>query len=537
MARALSSAMATVDAGGPVIVGGGLAGLSAALALAPRRCVVVAADTLGTGASTGWAQGGIAAAVGADDDAALHLADTLAAADGLADDAAARAILEQGPAAIARLAGFGVAFDRDAAGAYRLGLEAAHSRRRIVHAEGDGTGRAVLRAIVARVRATPSIRVIEGRVARGIVRDDAGAVAGLLLAGAGGEGAILLRTTDVVLATGGLASLWAHTTNPIGAVGRGLALAAEAGAALGELEFVQFHPTAIDAGRDPMPLASEAIRGEGATLIDENGDRFMLDCGEARGRAELAPRDVVSRAVARHLAAGHRVFLDARTALGARFADHFPSVTALCRDAGIDPVSQPIPIRPAAHYTMGGVVVDADGRSTVDGLHAAGEAAATGLHGANRLASNSLLEAAVTGERVGRLLREADARPPGAIDIAAVGALASAAPATGTGPIRPLMQQGFGVLRDAAGMRAARRSLEALRADPSVDTLALRAATLVADAALSRTESRGAHARTDHPDHAALAIRTTITDHAPAEWSPPHAARHHRRADRRPGAR
>ena len=490
----------------PVIVGAGLAGISAALALAPRPCVVLAASPLGAGTSTGWAQGGIAAAVGADDAASLHLADTIAAADGLADPDAARAILEAGPDAIARLASFGVRFDRDASGGLRLGLEAAHGRRRIVHADGDGTGREVLRALVDAVRRTRSITVLEGLSARRLLLDGNGGIAGLVAVREQTGETVTLRTRAVVLATGGMGALWPHTTNPTGARGHGVALAARAGAALAELEFVQFHPTAIDVGRDPMPLASEAIRGEGAHLVDGTDTRFMLDCEAARGRAELAPRDVVARAVAARIEAGHRVFLDTPGAIGSGFAARFPAVHALCREAGIDPAVTPIPVRPALHYAMGGVAVDADGRSTVDGLFAIGEAAATGLHGANRLASNSLLEAAVTGERVGRLLREATAAPAGR-------ARALGLPPQGgeVAAIRRAMGSGFGVLRDEAGMRDAAASLEALRADPSVDALALDTARLVAASALARAESRGAHARTDHTSRDAVARRRTMT--------------------------
>ena len=491
---------------GPVIVGAGLAGLSAALALAPRHCLVLAASPLGTEAATGWAQGGIAAAVGDDDDVTLHLADTIAAADGLADPEAARAILDAGPDAIARLAATGVRFDRDEAGRLRLGLEAAHGRRRIVHADGDGTGREVLRALVHAVRRTPSVTVLEGLSARRLVLDGSGRVAGLVAVRHGTGASVALRTGAVVLATGGMGALWPHTTNPLGARGHGVALAARAGALLAELEFVQFHPTAIDAGCDPMPLASEAIRGEGATLVDETGMRFMLDCDAALGRAELAPRDVVARAVAARIEAGHRVFLDARNALGAGFATRFPAVHALCRAAGIDPALAPIPVRPALHYAMGGIAVDRDGRSTVDGLFAIGETAATGLHGANRLASNSLLEAAVTGERVGRLLRETAAARPGRARI-------GEAPASGadTASVRRIMGRGFGVLRDEAGMRQAAVSLEALRADPAIDELALDTARLVAASALARAESRGAHARTDHASRDAVPRRRTVT--------------------------
>ena len=284
-------------------------------------------------------------------------------------------------------------FDRDPAGRLALGLEAAHARRRIVHVAGDGTGAAIMRALVAAVQATPSITVIEGLEARRLLVDDRG-IAGVLAAGP--ADACLLPSRRVVLATGGLGGLYAHTTNPLGAIGQGLVLAARAGAALADMEFVQFHPTALDVGLDPMPLVSEAVRGEGAVLVDETGARFMA----GKGRGELEPRDVVSRAVAAHIAAGHRVFLDARPALGADFARHFPGITARCRAAGIDPVRQPIPVRPAVHYHMGGIAVDAEGRSTIEGLWACGEVAASGLHGANRLASNSLLEAVVMASAV-----------------------------------------------------------------------------------------------------------------------------------------
>src|SRR5260221_6196315 len=359
-------------AGCPVIIGGGLAGLMTALRLAPQPVIVLAKVPLAEGAASAWAQGGIAAAVGEDDRPALHAADTLAAGDGLADFAVASRIAAAAPAAIIELERHGVVFDRDAAGRLALGLEAAHGRRRIVHVAGDGTGAAIVRALVAAVRATPSITVIEGLEARRLLVDDRG-VAGVLAAGP--FDACLLPTRRVVLATGGLGGPFAPPTNPLGAIGQGLALAARAGAALADMEFVQFHPTALDVGLDPMPLVSEAVRGEGAVLIDETGARFMSGIG----RGELEPRDVVARAVWRHLAQGHRVFLDARASLGPRFAQHFPIIAAACRSAGIDPARQPIPVRPAAHYLMGGIAVDAAGRSSVQGLWACGEAASPRL--------------------------------------------------------------------------------------------------------------------------------------------------------------
>jgi L-aspartate oxidase len=376
--------------GAPVIIGGGLAGLMTTLALAPQPVLLLTGPPLGLESSSVLAQGGIAASIGADDDASLHLADTLAAGDGLCDETIAASILAAASAAIEQLVRLGVMFDRDSSNMIALGLEAAHSRHRIVHAGGDATGRAVIRALVRRVRETPSITVIEGITAQRLIVED-NAVLGLL--GHTARGPVLFATDRVVIATGGIGGLFSHGTNPAGSFGQGLALAARAGAIMADLEFVQFHPTALDSESFPLKLISEAVRGEGAILIDESSDRFMAD----EPGAELAPRDVVTRRVWRHMAAGHRIFLDARNAKGLDFARRFPTITAHCRKAGIDPVTQPIPVRPAAHYHMGGIAVDKNGRTSIDGLWACGEAACTGLHGANRLASNSLLEAAVCG--------------------------------------------------------------------------------------------------------------------------------------------
>ena len=486
---------AFLPSGRPIIAGSGLAGLIVALRLSPRPCVLLSAAPLATEASSAWAQGGIAAAVGDDDAPALQVADTLAAGDGLCDVAAVRRIVEAGPEAIERLAALGVRFDRGADGALSLGLEAAHSRRRIVHADGDGTGREIMRALAAAVGRTPSITVLEGAsLVRLLVED--GAVRGAEIRQ---RERIRRLHGQVVIATGGLGGLYLDTTNPLGSTGSGAAIAARAGAALGDLEFVQFHPTALAAaqrgriGAAPMPLVSEAVRGEGAVLIDETGARFMEN--------ELAPRDVVSRAVWRHLELGHQVYLDARAALGPRFHARFPGITASCLAHGIDPASAPIPIRPAAHYHMGGIAVDADGRSSLAGLWACGEAACTGLHGANRLASNSLLEAAVCGGRVAQ-----------SID----GSLAAAAPATRTSgssvvlperaleTVRRVMSRDVGVLRDGLGLQRAQAEL-AVHAHVSDAALL---ALMVARAADARCESRGGHFRTDHPSAAPQAVRT-----------------------------
>jgi L-aspartate oxidase len=295
--------------------------------------------------------------------------------------------------------------------------------------------------------------------------------------------------------------LFLHGTNPAGSCGKGLALAARAGAIMTDLEFIQFHPTALDTGSFPLKLISEAVRGEGAILIDENGDRFMTDTPGA----ELAPRDVVARAVWRHMAAGHRVLLDARDLKGINFARRFPAITSFCRDAGIDPATQPIPVRPAAHYHMGGIAVDKRGRTSIDGLWACGEVACTGLHGANRLASNSLVEAVVCAGFVAQDISgraSAKRRYPRMPD----GSIGSSDPAL----IRPILSRAAGVLRDGDGLRAAARALSLLAASQHTANDPAIVALMIVIAALRREETRGAHARTDFPEHAIRAERSTL---------------------------
>ena len=294
-----------------------------------------------------------------------------------------------------KLARLGVRFDRTPDGGFALGLEAAHSRSRIAHVGGDGAGRELMRALVAAARATPSITILEGFEARRVLVED-NAVRGLVAIGPSGPA--LFATDKLVIATGGIGGLYAESTNPLSSFGQGLALAARAGAVLADMEFVQFHPTALDVPTRPAPLVSEAVRGEGAKLINERGERFIAELPGA----ELAPRDVVARAIWRLRMSGGRAFLDARAAIGANFATRFPAIAAACHAAGIDPAREPIPVRPAQHYHMGGIAVDAEGRSSVAGLWVCGEAASTGLHGANRLASNSLAEAAVDSAIVAR---------------------------------------------------------------------------------------------------------------------------------------
>ena len=475
-------------AGQPVIIGAGLAGLAAALHLAPEPVLLVTAGTLDAGAASLWSQGGIAAAIGADDDPASHAADTMTAGDGLCDHDIVRRITASAPEIIEELARLGAAFDGNGAGALALGLEAAHGRRRIVHAGGDRTGLAVTTALARAVAAAPHVTVLE-RMRATALHVANGRIAGVSLNGA------FLTASRVLIATGGIGGLYAHTSNPLGATGSGLALAARAGAVLRDLEFVQFHPTALDAGLDPMPLISEAVRGEGAILVDETGSRFMA----AVPGAELAPRDVVARAVFAEITAGRRAFLDAR-AMGAQFAARFPSIGAACRKAGIDPAVMPIPVRPAAHYHMGGISTKADGTTSVPGLFAAGEAACTGFHGANRLASNSLLEAAWLGRAAARSMAGYVAR---ACNFAPEPASFNADAAW----VRPIATAHCGVLRDCHGLRRAIAALapHADRSDPALIAL------MLAISAYDRQESRGGHARVDFPAHAAQAQPSFMT--------------------------
>jgi L-aspartate oxidase len=494
-----------------VIVGGGLTGLFCALKLAPRPVTVIAAAPLGHGASTAWAQGGIAAAVGEGDSTEAHAADTIAAGAGLVDEAVALELAREAPARIDDLLRYGVPFDRDLEGRLAVGREAAHSARRIVHVRGDMAGQAIIAALTDAVRRTPSIRVLESHVAEALLTED-NAVTGLQLRKADEPAAkpLTIAARAVVLATGGIGHLYAMTTNPAEARGLGLAIAARAGAVIADPEFVQFHPTAIMVGRDPAPLATEALRGEGAVLVNGDGERFMP---VRHPLAELAPRDIVARGVFAEIAAGRGAFLDARAALGARFADKFPTVYAACRAAGIDPTTRPVPVAPAAHYHMGGIAVDARGRSSIDRLWAGGEVSSTGAHGANRLASNSLLEAVVYAARIaddiaGSALPEqvhprAEPLPRNAV----LSAMSEA-------DLRKMMTSHVGVIRDADHLAESVRAFAKL--ERSAGSITLRnmatSALLVAASAWARRESRGAHDRSDHPaEMPALAHRTMTT--------------------------
>ncbi|MGK5531633.1 L-aspartate oxidase [Streptomyces sp. URMC 129] len=500
-----------------VVVGSGVAGLTAALrcAAAGRRTVIVTKARLDDG-STRWAQGGIAAALGDGDSPAQHLADTLVAGAGLCDEAAVEALVTEGPAAVRRLIALGARFDADPDGRIALTREGGHHRRRIAHAGGDATGAEISRALVAAVREA-GIETVENALALDLLKDAAGRAAGVTLHVMGegrhdGVGAV--HAPAVVLATGGMGQIFSATTNPSVSTGDGVALALRAGAEVSDLEFVQFHPTVLYLGPEAegqQPLISEAVRGEGAHLVDADGTRFMLGRHEL---AELAPRDIVAKAITRRMrerGAAH-MFLDARHFGAAMWERRFPTILAACRAHGIDPVTGPIPVAPAAHYASGGVRTDLSGRSTVPGLYACGETACTGVHGANRLASNSLLEGLVFAERIAAAVLADDPRrgapvPPAAPAAAGPGLLPPEARAT----IQRVMTEGAGVLRSARSLAAAARALDALAADddrksaePGADSWETAnlhlVARVLAAAAGHRAETRGCHWREDHQE-------------------------------------
>lgn len=500
----------TLNADGALIVGAGLAGLFCALKLAPRPVTVLSPKPLGSGASSAWAQGGVAAAVGPGDSAIAHAQDTAKAGAGLVDLQVAQSVAQEAAQRIEDLARWGTPFDRDTEGHYQLSREAAHSVNRVVRVSGDRAGREIMAALIDEVRRTPSIRVVEGITAVDLARAD-GRVIGVYCRKLGDRYVepVFIRARATVLAAGGLGGLYAVTTNPPGVRGHAMGMAARAGAVIADSEFVQFHPTGMAVGRDPAPLATEALRGEGAILVNDRGERFMLDVHED---AELAPRDIVARANFRQIQAGRKVFLDTREALGERILTAFPTVANYCKEAGIDPVTEMIPVAPAAHYHMGGVKVDERGRSSLAGLWVCGEASCTGLHGANRLASNSLLEAVVYGARI-------------AEDISGLEPMRAALPPfpgiewdeekgeeaenilrnlEAVQQLRSIMTELVGVERNGAGLRTALRGIATLEAHAQKVTRSYLnmtvSATLVAAAALKRTESRGGHFRTDFPD-------------------------------------
>ena len=473
-----------------IIVGSGIAGLWTALHARDRHVMLITAGSLGDQSSTGWAQGGVAAALEDSDSPALHAQDTLSAGAGLVDARAARILAEAGPDEIRALQAMGTPFEFNGA-KWALSREAAHSRARVARIKGDQAGAGILATLMEKVRVAAHIRVFEHT-----------RVEALLATSDGGCGGVLARRTDnalmrieapdTVLATGSVGGLYAVTTTPWSSQGDALAMAARLGAVIRDAEFVQFHPTAINIGRDPAPLATEALRGEGATLIDRHGERFMR---AVHDNAELAPRDVVARAVHRQNQSGKGAFLDARTAVGPAFPDEFPAVFEACMSADIDPRTTPIPVAPATHYHMGGVETDFDGRTSVVGLWAVGECASNGLHGANRLASNSLLDGLVFGRRAANVLNQTASKSNTTLSADPVAQL----PDPAHQRLRQIMSAEAGVERTGTGLMRLLGVIENLEARYG-STNALIAARFVGHSALMREESRGGHFRRDFPN-------------------------------------
>jgi L-aspartate oxidase len=492
-----------------VVVGTGAAGLMTALTLADagRAVTVVTKGALADG-STRWAQGGLAAVLGADDDTELHVQDTLVAGAGLCDEPAVRTLVSEAPKAIGRLLELGARLDLDGDGRPALTREGGHSRDRIVHAGGDASGAEVVRTLADALQER-GVEVREHTAALEALRSASGQVVGVRVARIADDGTLTeagdLRARAVVLATGGYGSVYTATTNPAGATGDGLALALRAGAEVADAEMVQFHPTVLWQGPEAegqQVLVSEAVRGEGAVLVDAGGRRIM----PGRHRlADLAPRDVVASAIAAHRREHGPVFLDA-TGLGAEFLERrFPGIVAACRAAGYDPATRPLPVAPAEHYVCGGVLADLDGRTSVPGLFAVGEVACTGAQGANRLASNSITEGLVAARRCAALL--AETLPAAAEPIRSDDSIAAAVAPAAAPRIRRTTSRHAGVLRDGEGLSdlagllaETARSAGALDL-PTLEATALHTvATLLCAAALGRPESRGCHRRTDAPD-------------------------------------
>lgn len=500
-----------------IVIGSGLAGIVCALALAPRKVTLLTKTGLIQGGSSYLAKGGIAAAIGPGDSPESHKDDTLSAGAGIGDAETILRFAAEGVADLQKLISEGVPFDRAADGTLELATEAAHRRARVVHAGGDATGQVLIDALIEKLKMSPSVTIVSDSFAYDLITDN-GKVLGLLTFEPG-FGWRRRLSPAIVLATGGIGMIWRSTTNPIESTGDGLAMAARAGAVLSDLEFMQFHPTALKTpATGSMPLLTEALRGAGALLVNELGERFMLAEHPA---AELAPRDVVARAIEEQYNLDHSVYLDMRPVYAKGEAHLFPRAVLASRDAGIDPARELLPVMPAAHYHMGGVKTDEHGRTSIDGLWACGEVATTGVHGANRLASNSLLEALVYARRVATDIRERsgmlvvpanDPTIPGIVETHEVNDIVVRA--------RDVMSRYVGIQRSGGGLSMAGDMLLSLAQEldrysghgTTVTFESVRrfgearnqliVARLVTLAALRRTESRGAHFRIDYPNTA-----------------------------------
>ncbi len=490
-----------------IIVGAGLGALYAALKLAPRPVLMISPETLGEGASSAWAQGGIAAAMSKKDDPKDHATDTVIAGAGTVDENVADFVTKDAREFILDLTELGTPFDRDENGKYVMSKEAAHSFARVVRVQGDQAGKAIMESLIAQVSKTPSVQVMEGVLASRLeVKNNK--IIGVWIESSAKKRSspVLVKSPAVLLAGGGSGGLYALTTNPLRIRGQVIGMAARAGALISDAEFVQFHPTSIDMGEDPAPLATEALRGEGATLINKNGERFMLDIENGGHKdGELAPRDIVARAIFAQTQAGMRPMLDTRKALGKAILTNFPSVAESCARGGIDPVKDAIPVAAAAHYHMGGIDSDMNGKTSIENLWVCGEASSTGLHGANRLASNGLLEALVFARTCADGIESTLGKAPNntipnvEIEFDTLGTLPDP---EAVKSLRQTMTDNVGVVRNKDGLELALKDIHQLEKNQSDCPAFLNmtaTATLITASALLREESRGSHYRDDFP--------------------------------------
>ena len=477
-----------------VIVGAGLAGLFTAIKLAPLNVVIVASKKLGSGTSSQWAQAGIAAAMGKSDSILSHLKDTIDVGGGIVDEKIAELVITNGPSRVNDLIALGVPFDKDTNNELILRKEAAHQHNRIVSVRGDMTGKKIMETLTQIVKKSDHIRVIEGYNATELHQID-GKIQGISIQK---ENKVeLINSNCVVLATGGIGQLYKITTNSKEALGDGVGMAARAGAVLSDMEFVQFHPTAFDIGIDPAPLATEALRGEGALIVNTKDERFIYN---SHKDGELAPRDIVARSIFQEQQKGQKVFLDCRGDLGNRMINDFPTVYQLCRNSGINPSEDKIPISPAAHYHMGGILTDENGKTNIEGLYACGENACSGVHGANRLASNSLLEAIVFGDIISKDIKEnmnkSIPNKEVRIDITKSKSLSILK----LQELRSIMTEFVGVERDQEGLEKAYNKVKDIYTEYTKNGFlnnSLITSLLIIQSALARKEHRGSHYRKD----------------------------------------